>query len=636
MLGPVLDGEVALGLRTAPSRVLFGPHVTHLADPRRPRALGPDHVAHYRARAAGGAGVVVTEVASVVAEDHPYEDAPLADLCSAGWSAVAEACRPYGTLVLAGLGHAGGQGSSAYTRGPLWAPSAVPDPASGEVPAVLPPSGIAAVVEGFASAAAAAVAAGCDGVEIGAGQHALLRQFLSGLTNLRDDAYGADRALLLEEVLGAVRRAVGADAVVGLRLTVDELAPWAGITPPVVRSVLSRVAPLVDLVVPVRGSALTVGATRPDGHTAPGFLRAACRDLRVEGVATVLAGSVVDVWLAASALAAGDADLVEMTRAQLADADLVAQVRAGASPRPCVLTNQQCRARDVRNPRISCTVAAPEVPERVVGRSAEPVLVVGAGPAGLEAARTLARGGCPVRVVERSSAVGGLLPLVAGLPGRERFARLVDWYVEELTASGVPISHGVAWSGVVFQPGGHADVGRQESTHDLATGRVVLATGGVDRPGRGTPIAAALRDGLPPGPVVIEDPVGDGAAVALAERLAGDGREVAIVAPGVLIGPGLARTGDLVDAQARLARAGVRRVTESSVTAFADGSVTVADVVTGAATSWPAAVLVDAGPRRAPPVPSRPGLIAVGDAVAPRTVAEAIREGRAAARELMA
>src|SRR5271163_3393000 len=101
---------VALGSREAPSRVVFGPHETNLGTDR---AIGPRHVAYYRERAAGGAGVVVCETASVHPSDWPYERAPLASVCRHGWQDVADACRPFGTLVLAGLGHAGGQGSSA-------------------------------------------------------------------------------------------------------------------------------------------------------------------------------------------------------------------------------------------------------------------------------------------------------------------------------------------------------------------------------------------------------------------------------------------------------------------------------------------------------------------------------------------
>ena len=349
---PGLGDPVVLGGRTLPGRVLFGPHVTHLADPRDPRALGADHVEHYRARAAGGAGVVVTEVASVVPEDRPYEDAPLARACAPGWAATAAACRPHGTLVLAGLGHAGSQGSSAFQGSSAWsravlaAPSAVPDPASREVPRPLDTDGIAEVVAAFATAATIAVAAGCDGVEIAAGQHALLRQFLSGLTNHRADAHGTDRALLLVEVLTAVREAVP-DAWVGLRLGVDELAPWAGITPADGVVTARRVAGLVDHLVPVRGSALSVGATRPVGPTPPG-VPATCAAVRaaVAGrTAVVLAGGVVDADAAEAALADGVADLVEMTRAQLADPALVSHVRAGRAPRPCVLTNQECRVR---------------------------------------------------------------------------------------------------------------------------------------------------------------------------------------------------------------------------------------------------------------------------------------------------
>ena len=98
---------------TAPSRVLFGPIETNLGDGR---AFSRRHTAFYARRAAGGAGLIVTEIASVHDSDWPYERAPLARQCEPGWRDTVESCRPHGTLVLAGLGHAGGQGSSAHHR----------------------------------------------------------------------------------------------------------------------------------------------------------------------------------------------------------------------------------------------------------------------------------------------------------------------------------------------------------------------------------------------------------------------------------------------------------------------------------------------------------------------------------------
>ena len=144
---------------------------------------------------------------------------------------IAAACQPHGTLVLAGLGHTGLQGSSAYSQAVLWGPSGVPDPVSPEVPMEMGGSEISALTAGFAAAAGAAVAAGADGVEIDAGPGALLRQFHSVLTNHRADGYGADRLRLTREVLAAVRDAIGPRHVLGLRLSCDELAPWAGVTP---------------------------------------------------------------------------------------------------------------------------------------------------------------------------------------------------------------------------------------------------------------------------------------------------------------------------------------------------------------------------------------------------------------------
>ena len=123
LLEPLLIGRAA-GAVTAPSRVLFGPHETNLGDAR---AFSPRHLAYYRRRAEGGAGIIVTEEASVHESDWPYERAPLASECSAGWRAIVDACAPSRTIVLAALGHAGGQGTSHWSQRELWAPSAVPE-----------------------------------------------------------------------------------------------------------------------------------------------------------------------------------------------------------------------------------------------------------------------------------------------------------------------------------------------------------------------------------------------------------------------------------------------------------------------------------------------------------------------------
>ena len=131
---------------------------------------------------------------------------------------------------------------------------------------------IAAVVAGFGAAAASAGDAGCDGVEINAGQHSLVRQFLSGLTNQRGDEWGTDRLRFAREVITAAREGIGADRVLGLRLSCDELAPWAGITPDMATGIAADlVACGVDYVVVVRGAIFSIEQTRPDFHQPTGF-----------------------------------------------------------------------------------------------------------------------------------------------------------------------------------------------------------------------------------------------------------------------------------------------------------------------------------------------------------------------------
>jgi 2,4-dienoyl-CoA reductase (NADPH2) len=668
---------LAWGPRTARNRVVFGPHETNLG---RRRALSDRHVAYYRRRAEGGAGLIVVEEASVHPSDWPYERSPLASDCAEGWAAIAEACHaagagagggggvgssggrggeagrggspgdPGGTgpLVLAALGHAGGQGSSAYSQAPLLAPSRVPEVNTREVPKWMEAADIAAVVAGFGAAARLAVEAGCDGVEVNAGQHSLVRQFLSGLTNQRDDGWGTDRLRFAREVLGAVRDAVGDGAVVGLRLSCDELAPWAGLTPEAAVEVAAALAPLVHHVTVVRGSIYSVSATRPDGHVAPGFNLDLARQVRAAlppGVVVVAQGSIVDVDMAAGAVEGGACDAVEMTRAQLADALLVAKLAAGEAERirPCILCNQTCQVRDARNPIVTCVVdprTGHETTDAAVDEGPIPaarstdVLVVGAGLAGLETARVAARLGHRVTVAEQGERVGGMVPVAARGSGRERLAAATDWLAAECDRLGVKV-----------------ETGRRVTPEDLAgaPGAVVLCTG--SRPGRrdyrvdagatvltAAEVLAALGDtdppgaaALPDGPVLVWDPIGGPVGISVAERLRADGREVTLATPDLIAGNELSRSGDLAPANVRLQSAGVVLARRTLLRAVRPGAAEVEDRFTGERRTVAAAAVVDAGHRLPDDELWRQAggrWPAAGDAVAPRTIHEAILEGR--------
>ena len=641
---------VTIGRTTAPNRLVFGPHETNLG---RGRSFSDRSVAYYRRRAEGGCGTLLTETASVHESDWPYERAPLAAECLAGWEAIVRSVRAAGTgaVVLASLGHAGGQGSSAYSQRALWGPSRFPDPATREVPQEMEHDELAAVVAGFAEAARLAVSAGLAGVEINAGQFSLLRQFLSGLTNTRDDEYGTDRLLLARQVLEAVRAAVGPDPIVGLRLGCDELAPWAGITPEMAPEMARQLAGPVDYMVAVRAPAFDVGGTRPDGHTEPGFavpLAAALRDALPAAVAVVAQGSIVDHDMAEATVATGSANLVEMTRAQIADPDLARKMADGVAARirPCVLCNQRCQVRDARNPLVSC-IGEPfsgyeteeAFPSRQATTTSLDVLVIGGGPAGLEAARVAATLGHRVELVEAEARLGGMLATAAAGVGREHLADLVAWLVGECERLGVRVTTGTA-------------IGADAVDRRLAAGtRVVLCAGARHDPG--VPVgdgtvtvataATVLRsavDGtlghLPAGAVVVADPVGDSVGVAVGELLAAHGRDVVLVTGDLVAGVQLSRSGDLAPANARLARSGVRIAKGSVVRQLGDHAVHLENQYTGEKEEIPADLLVEVTfglPNDALWL-DHPGLVAAGDAVAPRTAYEAILEGRRAALAL--
>jgi 2,4-dienoyl-CoA reductase (NADPH2) len=613
---------------------MFGPHVTNLGNDER--SFSPDHVAYYERRAKGGCGTIVIEGASVHDSDWPYERAPLASRCADGWADIAEACHRHGALVIASLDHAGGQGSSAYSQQPLWAPSRVPEVNSREVPKWMEHEDIVAVIEGFGAATRIAISAGCDGVEINAGQHSLVRQFLSGLTNQRGDEY-ADRLLFARQVVHAVKSAalaVRADAVIGLRLSCDELAPWAGITPEMAPEIARELCGLgIDYVVVVRGSIFSVEKTRPDFHEPTGFNIDVCRSIRSAlpaHVAVFLQGSIVEVGQAEWAMSDGVCDAVEMTRAQIADPELVHKIKNDqqAQIRPCIRCNQTCQVRDARNPIVTC-VSEPTSGHELQdpdwyasSKSPRTITVIGAGIAGLETARVATLRGHVVTIVEKASNIGGIAA-VAG-PGQP----LISWLKSEIERLGVTVELNSEFknastnpSQVVVQATGAQ---RGFAEYEVGVGAEVLDIADV-RCGK-----LSLPES---GVVIILDPIGGPIGVSLAEEL---GERAILVTPDNIAGNELSRTGDLAPANVRLAQRGARVQRRSVVRAVEKRAmnfvVRVQDRFSGELTELECAAVVDAGFR----LPTDPidGALQIGDCVAPRTILEAVLEARRAALKI--
>ena len=632
---------LSIGARQAPSRLMFGPHVTNLGDDDR--SITERHVAYYAARARGGCGVIVVEGASVHESDWPYERAPLAGRCHEGWKAVAEAVHEHGALAIASLDHAGGQGSSAYSQHPLWAPSRVPEVNTREVPKWMEEADIAAVIAGFGEAAASAAEAGLDGVEINAGQHSLVRQFMSGLTNHRGDQWGTDKLLFARTVISTVRQRLdltGAPRpILGLRLSCDELAPWAGITPEMAPGIAADLcAAGLDYVVVVRGSIFSAEKTRPDFHEPTGFNIDVCRAVKAavpDSVAVFLQGSVVEVGQAEWAIADGVCDAVEMTRAHIADPEIAVKVQWDKTDRirPCIRCNQACQVRDARNPIVSCVVEPSSGHEKNdphwydATTMPRKVLVIGGGPAGLEAARVAATRGHQVTIAEVASELGGTARHAG--PGRS----FVDWLENEIRGLGVTVMTGVSADQLT-------DIVSANQSFIQATGsRRGVPDYSID-PGVTVFDVADVRRGTSPlpaeGTIVILDPIGGPIGVSLAEEL---GERAVLITPDNIAGNELSRTGDLAPANVRLAQRSVeirRRAIVRGVEATADGvRVRVQDRFSGAIDQLDAAAVVDAGFRLPNEIVSdasgRPLGVSIGDCVAPRTILEAVLEARRAA-----
>ncbi len=625
------------------NRIVFGPHRTNFAVNHGP---GDRHVSYYEERARSGAALIIVEGGVVHPSDYPYENAIFAfqKETETGYRRIAEAVHRHGSLVVAGLNHYGGQATGGLSRREVWAPSPFPEVNTGEVPKAMEEEDIRGVVAGFAECAARLCALGLDGVEINAGQHSLLRQFLSPLTNFRTDAYGAsleNRARFCREVLEAVRRAAGPGPIVGLRLCGDEYAPWGGLKPEDSRDLALHLCSggLVDYVAVEVGSIYSLYLTaasmcHPEDYAAPPA-RLMAQSLAVPVCAT---GSVVSLELAESLLAEG-IQLVEMTRALIADPFLpVRSGCAGDEARPCILCNQGCFVHWEMNPMLTCAVnprAGREGEMPVSGKPAarsKKVLVAGAGPAGLEAACTAAERGHGVVVYERWERPGGRLGLAAKVPGCGRFQNIIDY-----------LYHRALSLGVQFRFGRLAD---QSTVASESAEAVIAATGSLPSP-LPFPVEPGVDFLMPEDilegsgavgrRVLLVDLEGGRRAVGTALGLAGRVEKLEFLSPELVISPELVPSGEFVHWYQEAYQKGIVFRTQLEIVRATPSGVE----VLGSYSRKPEHLKgFDTLVAVVPPTPSRDlydelqragvEVWAAGDCVAPRGLGAAIREGRSA------
>ena len=631
-----------LGPVTARNRIVFSAHLTNYARDGKPTA---QHAAYYAARAAGGAGLIITEEHSTHPTDWPYEKLIHGfhrDVIP-GYRAITEAVHRHRVPIFAQINHNGGQASSMYSRLPVWAPSAVADPLFREVPKAVTHTEIDEIIAGYALVAEHCAEGGFDGIELQCSHSSIVRGFLSQATNQRTDQYGGsieNRARLLTEIVAAVRKVIGNRLALGVRLCGDELIEGGTTIDDAVRvAQIAEATGQVDYINTSIGVATaSLFMIEASMHIPPGyalFIPSAFRkavDLPVVGV-----GRFKDPLQAERALAEGHCDLVGVVRGQIADPDFAAKARAGATDdiRLCLSCNQECVGRMGLNRWLGCI----ENPR--TGREAEPrvaisakpkrVLVVGAGPAGLQAAIAAARIGHQVTVCEKEAQAGGQVRLAASVPNRAEFGDIIRNQLTECARLGVVIEYGVGvWPGLV-----------QERQPD----HVIVAMGA--EPSRPWWVAgdavqvADVREVLdgsaePFGNVVVVDEIGFHHATSVAELLADRGCTVEIVTPGMVVGQDLGITLDMENWWMRAGAKGIAQSTDLVPMGFAGGALTLLHHPTGAnQTRHPDWVVL-----AVPPSPvewlyndlkaAGVSVQRVGDCVAPRRAHAAVVDGERA------
>jgi 2,4-dienoyl-CoA reductase-like NADH-dependent reductase (Old Yellow Enzyme family)/pyruvate/2-oxoglutarate dehydrogenase complex dihydrolipoamide dehydrogenase (E3) component len=656
-----LFSPLVLGPVEARNRIVCGAHFTMFTEPSRtygePGFYGERYGRYLAEYARGGVGTVIAGQAQV----HPttayqmHNNAAVWDpACVPHLRRVSEQIQAHGARAFLQLAHNGGVNHATWSRLPVWSASGVANHMEASKPIEL--DEIREVIDYFGRSARHAADAGFDGIEVHAAHGYLIHEFLSPEHNHRTDGYGGsfdNRVRFASEVLESVRGSVGAGIAIGVRLVGDEESRSGhGLGPDECAEIAARLARdgLVDFVNVSVGTS-GIGMVRPLyaphllGVRATAIVKKSVPDVPVFAVHRILTPDEAE-----GILERGEADAVTLVRALIADPEWANKARAehAAEIRACTGCNQGCYGNLTQGYPITCVTNPSVGREATLGSGTltradtrKRVVVVGGGPAGLEAAWVAAARGHDVTLLERADALGGKIRLAAILPGRSELSAFADWRVDECARRGVDVRLGVDADrstvlalkpdAVIVATGGHASVVTPSKSHPMPIA-------GSDQDWVVDHERALLEADSLGARVVVLDAIGHIEAIGIGHYLAERGREVTVVTP--LHSPLLLDAETMQKALPRAVRAGVRWRPNTAVVAIGDHEVTVADVMSYAIETLAADHMVIRTHGVANDAlyyalqADVPEVVRIGDAVVPRLADRAIYDGHLAARAL--
>jgi 2,4-dienoyl-CoA reductase-like NADH-dependent reductase (Old Yellow Enzyme family) len=532
---PNLFSPYTLKSLTLKNRIFITGHDTYLPEKALPSEA---YIAYQRARAKGGAGLIVVQVVGVH-ETARYTDSLLMaadDTCIPAYRALIETIHAEGAKVFIQLFHPGREllGRPEGVAQAAFAPSFSPAERFRVAPSPMSTGLIGEIIDGFGETARRMAEAGADGVEIVASHGYLPAQFWNPAVNRREDRYGGsfdNRLRFTREAITAIRARVPADTIVGMRFSGDEMDD-TGVGEDEGFAIARALAPELDYLNVIAGtSAVASGAIHivPAMHVANAYVAPfAAKVKQATGKPVLVAGRINQPQEAERVIAEGQADLCGMTRATICDPEMPNKARAGRVDdiRACIGCNQACIGHFQLGLSISCIQHPETGRELTYGKTtptarAKRILVAGGGPGGLKAAAVAAARGHRVALYEKEKQLGGQALLAQLLPGRTEFGGIVTNLAREAEQAGAVIVKGTAVT---------ADLLAREAPDVL-----VLATG--SRPAR-PPIEAddsaaivhaadVLAGRATVGSsIVIYDWLADWIGFGMAERFAREGRRV--------------------------------------------------------------------------------------------------------------